>query len=628
MKIKLWGLLALCFALFRVHAQNEADPFVNRIQINPLYAPFYHGVASGDALNDRVIIWTRVTPDSSVSGPVQVSWKMATDTLFTNIVNQGNIQAGSQRDYTVKVDVTGLQPNTWYYYYFTALGKNSLVGRTKTAPTGDNDSIRFAVVTGSNYNSGYFNAYHAIAKRNDIDAVLHLGDYIYEYETDGYGDNPDRSLIPPTEIVDSSDYRMRYAHYRLDPDLMYLHQQYPWYVIWDDHETANNSYKGGAENHDPVSEGNWYERMAGGVEAYLEWLPIREQDPNEPLKIYRTIRFGDLLDLIFLETRLIARDNQSMSINDPNKTMLGIDQYNWLTEQLSNSNARWKVVAQQVMMAPLATIGQITVNTDQWDGYPKERERLLRYVIDSNISNFLVLTGDIHTSWANDLMYEQGTILNPESYKSAGGEFITPSISSPSTNSFLGGLGSSVLTFLIPHIQYSNLDKRGYIIFNLTKARAHADWYLMPNDDIAQHHVYNESFDDSWYLSYNKTDRKIEHDGSASIRTSYMPPLVSIIPFGMSSIEESSKNSVSLLGFYPNPFSEYGTLMFYLNNTAKLIFRITDINGRTVIETNKEAFDKGIHYKTFNTSALSKGIYIISLVSGNRLNQKLKIIKN
>ena len=620
-------VLFLILSFNKLSGQVQSDPYTNRIQLNQVFAPFYHGVASGDALADRLIIWTRVTPDSTVFGSVQVNWKIATDTLFTNIVNEGTTFADLARDYTVKVDVTGLQPNTWYYYYFSALDKNSVVGRTKTTPVGNNDSIRFAVVTGSNYNSGYFNAYNAIALRNDIDAVLHLGDYIYEYETDGYGNNPDRELEPPTEVISSSDYRIRYSHYHLDPDLMYLHQQYPWYLIWDDHETANNSFKEGAENHDSLTEGSWHDRSSGAVEAYLEWLPIREQNPLEPLKIYREIHFGDLMDLIFLETRLIARDNQSMDINDTNKTMMGSFQFDWLTSKLDSSQASWKVIAQQVMMAPLATIGQITVNTDQWDGYPFERKKLLQFVINKNINNFLVLTGDIHTSWGSDLMYEQGTLFNPESYKSAGAEFITPSISSPSTNNFLGGLGSTMLTTLLPHIQYSNLDKRGYMIFNLTKLRAQADWYLMPDEDIAQYHVYNNSFDDSWFLRYNKSDRKIEHDGTPSIRTGHMPPLVSENPFGINASTENIYNGSSSLGVYPNPCVEQLTLVFYNYQQKNILFRIVDINGKSIAEIQGQEYLKGVHYLNINTGTLESGIYFIIGESNNRIEQKSKFIK-
>ena len=608
--------------------QQGIDPFTDRIKLYSIYAPFYHGVASGDPLTDRVIIWTRVTPDSTVTGPIPVVWKMATDTNFTNVVNSGTTLANMQRDYTVKVDVNGLQPNTWYYYYFSAMGKNSVVGRTKTVPVGDNDSIRLAIMTGSDYNAGFFNNYFAIARRNDIDAVIHTGDYIYEYGTNEYGTNPDRGLEPSTQIVDSSDYRIRYAWYHLDPDLMYLHQQYPWYLIWDDHETADNSWKGGAANHDSLTQGPWLARRNAALEAYREWIPIREQDTTQPLKIYHVVHFGNLMDLFFLETRYIARDIQSMNINDTNKTMMGKVQFNWLTSKLDSSQARWKVIAQQVMMTPLATIGQITVNTDQWDGYPVERSKLLNRVVNDSIKNFVVLTGDIHTSWGSDLMYEPGTLFDPESYKSAGAEFITPSITSPSTNSFLGGLGSFMITSLIPHIQYSNLDKRGYMIFNLTKARAQADWYLMPDADIGQYHIYNSAFDDSWFLRLNKPDRKIEHDGTPSIRTTYMPPLVSTLPFGThAGITENENGVSSALGVYPNPCTTQLTLVFYNSRQQVLSFRIVDIEGKNISEISAQGFSKGVHCQNINTTVLNSGIYFIVAENPNGIEIKARFIK-
>jgi len=609
-------------------SQSDQNPFTNRIKLCSNYAPFYHGVASGDPLTDRVIIWTRVTPDSTVTDNISVSWKMATDTTFTHIVNQGNAVANSQKDYTVKVDVADLQPNTWYYYYFTAMGKNSVVGRTKTVPTGNIDSIRIAVMSGSDYNAGYFNNYHAIARRNDIDAVIHTGDYIYEYGTDGYGDNPDRGLEPETQTVDSTDYRIRYAWYHLDPDLMYLHQQYPWYLIWDDHETADNSWRGGAANHDSLTQGSWLARRNAALEAYREWIPIREQDITQPLKIYRVVHFGNLMDLFFLETRYIARDIQSMSITDTSKTMMGKTQFNWLTSKLDSTQAKWKVIAQQVMMTPLATTGQITVNNDQWDGYPVERSRLLNRVVNDSINNFVVLTGDIHTSWGCDLMYQAGTLTNPQAFKSAGAEFITPSITSPSTNSTLGSLGAPAIELLLPHIKYVNLDKRGYMIFNLTKNKAQADWYLMSNDDIAQYHVYNSAFDDSWFLRLNKQDRKIEHDGTPSIRASYMPPLVSTMPFGNTTGMCGNNNAVSSsLGIYPNPCTNQLSVVFYISDQETISFRIISIDGKPISEIPAQTYTKGVHCQNINTSALKPGMYFIVGVSNNNIEQKTRFIK-
>ena len=605
------------------------DPYANRIKLCSMYAPFYHGVASGDPLTDRVIIWTRVTPDSTVSGSIPVSWKMALDTNFTQVVNQGYAMASSQRDYTIKIDVDGLQPNNWYYYYFSAMGKNSVVGRTKTIPTGDIDSVRLAIMSGSDYNAGFFNNYFDIARRNDVDAVIHTGDYIYEYGTDEYGTNPERALEPATDVVDSMDYRIRYAWYHLDPDLMYLHQQYPWYLIWDDHETANNSWRGGAANHDSLTQGAWLARRNAALEAYREWIPIREQDTTQPLKIYREIHFGNLMDLFFLETRYLARDNQSMSITDTSKTMIGKIQYNWLTSKLDSSQATWKVIANQVMMTPLATIASITVNNDQWDGYPTERSRLLNRVVNDSVKNFVVLTGDIHTSWGCDLLYQAGTILNPQSFKSAGAEFITPSITSPSTsNSLLGGLGSAGIELLLPQIKYCNLVDRGYMIFNLTKAKAQADWYLMPDADIAQSHVYNNAFADSWFLRLNKADRKIEHDGTPTIRTSYMPPLVSAIPYGyVDGVSENYCEISSSLGVYPNPCSSQISLVFYTPAQNNLSFRIIDLTGKTVFEIPSQNFSKGVHCQNINTSSFRAGNYFVVLQSAKGIELKSRFIK-
>ena len=267
-----------------------AQEFLNtatRLDINQVYAPFYHGVASGDPLQDRVIIWTRVTPDTSTTGNIQVDWKIALDTNFTQVINSGTTYTNDSVDYTVKVDVTGLQPGTWYYYEFNALGKNSLIGRTKTTPVGDVDSVRFAIVSGSHFEHGYYNAYEMITERNDIDAVLHLGDYIYEYAAGGgYTTDTVRKHEPENEILTLGDYRIRYSQYHLDPQLRGLHQQYPWITVWDDHETANNSWTGGAENHDSLTEGSWAAREAAGTRAYFEWMPIRHSDPND-IHIYR-----------------------------------------------------------------------------------------------------------------------------------------------------------------------------------------------------------------------------------------------------------------------------------------------------------------------------------------------------
>lgn len=499
------------FLLFYVAQSQIVDSttFPDRIFLQPELRPFYHGVASGDALADRVIIWTRVTPDTA--GPVAVNWRVATDTSFCNVVASGVVYTNSHKDYTVKIDVTGLRPDNWYFYSFQALGRQSLIGRTKTLPVGNVSNIRVAVVSGSNYNAGYFNVYRVIGNRNDIDGVYHLGDYIYEYANNDYGQHPDRYLQPANELVSLSDYRMRYSHYHLDQDLMYAHQQYPWYTIWDDHEVCNNSYKDGGENHNPSSEGSFQNRLSAAIEAYYEWLPIRLVDSTQPKKIYRKISYGNMADVCFLETRYLARDKQDgMDNDDVNKHMLGMTQMNWLVNNLTTSTARWKIVAQQVMMAPLTALG-ITLNQDQWDGYQNERNYLFNVM--KLVNNVAVLTGDIHTSWSMDL---PASNYNPSTGQNAAGvEFVTPSVTSAS---FPFNVGLTIIRAANPHIKYIDVTNKGYYILDISQWRTQADWYFV--NTIASRST-SESYNDGWYMGYN--EKFVRHATSSAVRTTPPP---------------------------------------------------------------------------------------------------------
>ncbi len=275
---------------------------------------FNHGVASGDPLVDRVILWTRVT--SANDGPLSVDWSVATDTGFNEIVKSGTVTTDSSRDYTVKVDADGLRPGQEYYYRFAVGDKLSPLGRTKTLPSGEVDKLRLAIVSCSNYPAGYFNVYNAIGRRSDIDAVLHLGDYIYEYPLGGYGmetpnnmaraERLERLPVPEHETITLDDYRARHAQYKSDRDLQLAHASAPFICIWDDHEVANDGWLGGAENHN-ADEGDWADRRAAGVKAYFEWMPIRAPEDRTHLEIYRSFEFGDLASLFMLETRLSAR---------------------------------------------------------------------------------------------------------------------------------------------------------------------------------------------------------------------------------------------------------------------------------------------------------------------------------
>ena len=321
-------------------------------------AVFRHGIASGDPRADRVILWTRV---SGATGEVPVRWVLSANPTFTRVVARGETPTGAARDFTVKIDVSGLAAATTYYYRFEALGARSATGRTRTLPAGGAGRVRLALASCANYPHGYFNVYGRIAARPDIDAVLHLGDYFYEYEQGRYFDKAltDRAVDPPHEITALDDYRRRYAIYRSDPDLQEAHRQHPFIAVWDDHEIANNTWSTGAENHQPA-DGDFTARRNAAYQAFLEWLPVRDTGSARQPLIYRSFALGDLADLVMLDTRLAGRDVQVertnvLGIEDPRRTILGAAQEHWLDGELRESvraGTRWQLLGQQVMFAP------------------------------------------------------------------------------------------------------------------------------------------------------------------------------------------------------------------------------------------------------------------------------------
>jgi len=594
-----------------LQAQNEQLDFSSRSDLNPDLAPFYHGVASGDPMSDRVIIWTRLT--TSESTPQTVNWRMATDTLFSNIVASGTADAISEKDWTVKIDVTGLSPASWYYYDFEIGGDNSLIGRTRTAPSGSVDHARFAVLSCSSYEHGYFNAYRSVVERNDVDAVLHLGDYIYEYETGGYSSNlSGRSVEPANEIITLTDYRTRYSHYRLDEDLIYIHQQFPFINVWDDHETANNSYNGGAGNHTNSSEGPWEERMAAGSQANDEWLPIRKPDPVDSLRIFRNFEYGDLLDLIMIDTRLYGRDEQG-SGTDEERSLLGDDQRQWFFDALQNANGKWKVVGQQVMMAPML-LGTIVLNDDQWDGYPAERDSLIALITDNNIDNMVVLTGDIHTSWANDIPmsnYDAASGAN-----SAGVEYVVTSVTSPGLD--LGvpiGDPASIIQGANPHMKYIDLLQHGYVVLDLTQDRVQGDWVYCST-------ITDQDFSDvaggSW-LSNDGTNHLQESNGPSPDITDqqYLAPSPFTEPEDSSDVGIQQELAPVIVSAYPNPFTNEIVIQFNIFTPSKVLLEMRDINGRVIHRDDLGTVTSGLSYLELNAVELPIGIYSLSITTPN-----------
>jgi alkaline phosphatase D len=442
---------------------------------------FRHGVASGDPLINRVILWTRVSVPADEEMTV-VEWAVADDAAMRRVLQRGVTSTNIGFDNTVKVDVTRLDPGRTYYYQFTAKGTASPVGRTKTLPVGSPGRLRFAVASCSNYPYGYFNAYRNIAARADLDFVTHLGDYIYEYGNRQYGDGAALGRVPQPdkEIVTLQDYRQRYAQYRSDPDLQEAHRQHPWIMVWDDHESANDSWENGAQNHTPETEGDWNTRRAESAQAWFEWLPVRE-NPYLGGQIYRKFQFGNLMDFVVLDTRLAGRSQQvaanSPALLDANRGLLGAEQEAWFFQELlasRNRNTRWRFVGQQVMMGQLLNPDGSPINTDQWDGYPAARARVLGHLAQNQISNVVVLTGDIHSSWGNEIT---GNPFAP-GYVAQAVEFVCPAVTSPGIDDRAQATALQLqIGATHPHVKYVDLFRRGYLLMDVTAERAQAEWY-------------------------------------------------------------------------------------------------------------------------------------------------------
>ncbi|WP_236240999.1 alkaline phosphatase [Streptomyces sp. CC228A] len=478
---------------------------------------FLHGVASGDPLPDGVLLWTRVTPapdatPGSGKGPeTEVRWEVAEDRSFTRTVARGTAVAGAGSDHTVKVDVRGLRPATSYWFRFAAgdAGSGAEVlspaGRTRTAPAYDAalPGIRFGVASCANWEAGYFAAYRHLAARTDLDAVLHLGDYIYEY---GSGQYPKTGRVlrphePRHEIVTLADYRVRHATYKTDPDLQALHAAHPVIAIWDDHEFADDTWSGGADNHSPESEGAWAERVAAAKRAYFEWMPVRTSTEGT---VYRRLRYGRLADLHLLDLRSFRSQQTragSGQADDPERTITGRAQLDWLKAGLASSDATWRLVGTSVMVSPVAfgslpahllgpvaellglPAGGLAVNTDQWDGYTDDRRELLAHLTERGVGNTVFLTGDIHMAWANDVPVTAATY--PKS-PSAATEFVVTSVTSDNLDDILrvpANTASYVAAAAIKaanrHVHWVDMDHHGYGVLDVTAERSQMDYYVI-----------------------------------------------------------------------------------------------------------------------------------------------------
>ncbi|TOF41302.1 alkaline phosphatase [Vibrio parahaemolyticus] len=510
---------------------------------------FEHGVASGDPTQTQVIIWTRVTTAASY---VDVSWQVASDMEFSNVVQSGVFTTDTGRDFTVKVDVQNLNANSQYYYRFIVGEMMSEVGQTQTLPEDGVEKASMAVVSCANYPAGYFHVYREILNQHEqspFDVVLHLGDYIYEYGAGGYASEDAAALgrepSKGTECITLDDYRKRYAQYRQDADLQALHAKLPMIVVWDDHELANDTWKNGAENHQD-DEGRFIDRRAAAAAAWTEWLPVRENTFSNML-IYRQFSFGNLVNLMMLDTRLVGRDKplDYFSLSAPtmeaigglvaqsrsaDRELLGTEQLAWLMKEFNTHDAKWNVLGQQVLMSrmelpssvmtamfqlftsteekkteallavntaitgyladPSADPISLPYNLDAWDGYYVEREKVYQLAKASS-GNFVCLAGDTHNAWASEL---KDVSNNP-----IGVEFATSSVSSPGVEEYLAldPVAIAQMEYTLPHLvselKWADIKQRGFMRVTFTAEAAQSTWYLVSTIKDKKYQVTTKS---------------------------------------------------------------------------------------------------------------------------------------
>ncbi|MFT7048576.1 MAG: alkaline phosphatase D [Halioglobus sp.] len=506
----------------------------------PEISAFAHGLASGDPQADSVVLWTRV---SGFSKPVTVKWQLARSADFSTLSAQGTSVAKHSRDYTIKVVPESLSAGTTYYYRFEVDGEFSQVGRTRTLPEGAIDTVGIAVVSCSNYPFGYFNAYEAIALDPSIQFVLHLGDYIYEYGPDGYGGEVgrqiDRPHQPAHEIISLADYRERHAQYKGDPQSRMMHAAHPLIAIWDDHETTNNPWKNGAENHQEGAEGAWLARRDASMKAYFEWMPIRDPEPGKRLIDYwRNYKFGDLASLTTLESRHSARseqisyaDHKDLLADEPgahrfmedivgesSRRMLSGDMEKFLQSSLKQSvddGLVWHLIGNQIPMArthvpefpdemlqrikaqqpaevytraqQLAKLGEynLPLYLDPWDGYPAAREEFYSLCSKAGVTDLVVLTGDSHSFWENALFDGEGRPM--------GVELGTSGVTSPGDFMALGMAGAAEIDSMLAksnkEIVWTDSRHTGYIRLQLGREIGRADYISISDVRSREYHV-------------------------------------------------------------------------------------------------------------------------------------------
>ena len=446
---------------------------------------FPFGIASGDPTQNSVVLWTAINPYRT-SSTLQLECELSENILFSDSTVKFIRFIRYEDGFTGKINAENLKPGKTYYYRFIYSQDTSVVGITKTL--GENpENLKFAVASCSNFEWGYFNAYGSLAKIKELDFVIHLGDYIYEYGPGTYG-NKDlaRKHIPQKEIISMTDYRSRYAQYRLDPNLQELHRVVPFITVWDDHEIANDSYVEGAQNHQD-DEGSWDARKENGKKAYFEWMPITD---NTMHSIRRKFKMGNLAELYMLDGRMEGRSQQLKSFNDTDRTdstrsMLGAEQRDWLQYGVSHSTAKWKIIGNQVVFSSYnypKQMAKYEKSMDMWEGYPIERDQILSKWLKDEEKNIIILTGDVHASFSIDLRKD---IHDPKTH--VGTEWVAPSITSSSLDEYIPTWKARLAEKFMakrktnPQINYLNFRDHGFLLVELNNEKASAQWWYEKN---------------------------------------------------------------------------------------------------------------------------------------------------
>ena len=640
------GTILLCITQFNTNAQwTDLPP---NIFADTLAYPFYYGVASGDPLSDKVILWTKVEVEDNQTEPVEVTWQIANDEDMSDIVNSGAFTTDASRDWTVKVDADSLEPHTTYYYQFQdADGNASQIGRTKTAPSieedacdGENaaESLKFAFSSCSSVYSGYFNAYKRIAERTDLDAVIHLGDYVYDYP-----DQDELVRIPEPYPIDPRllpEWRQTHRYYLLDTDLRAMRQMHPMIVIWDNHDIDTDTP----------------EEFNGAVQAFYEYLPIR-QAQETPDKIYRHLQYGNLVDIFMVDAEQYQGDDiisidtiyeMNSDVIDTiitNESILGTEQYNWLIDKLENSTAKWRIFGNQKLFglwsikdAPIdLPIGNgEVIDPGSWDGYQKERENLLTYLQENELDNNIFLSGDVHFFLAMDVPIHPLDSLqyNGETGEgSIGVEMMGGSITRGNFDEagYPIGLADGLVNLsftLNPHHRYAELVEHGYGLLEINiDSMIGQTWYSRKDSIVMEETL---GFEGIVRSGCNRWDTGVGLVCAINDTINIMPcdtmsndtMVIDTTGVGW----EVLNNQVQISEVYPNPTRDNINLNIAVLEEEDIVLEIIEASTGKLLKTYNQKLQLGDNPISLQLDFLNSGLYLLN-IKGDSFYAVRKFVK-